>query len=389
MVFTGACTVPPSNAPTVATTTPTSPPVTSPPVSPTAAPVQVPFTVCSSDDEYLEALAESDGNNYYLQGEAGGFEINDDYYCGGSQLQITASTDGSPSQITDHTFAHWMMYAENAEGIRIGSWNVSDARQTHNAADASGAYCDPQNPASTIAGADQESPFVLDWSPPLEDSGTITFRGVFRLASLDVYWFSTLTIEPDGNCGWSATAPRTAEPTTSEPTTSEPTTSEPTTSEPTTSEPTLAPTAAPTSAPATSGPTPAPSLAPTTAAPSQAPTEFVNYCLEGYADYGTRYNAPLGRVSIVYTHEQCSARCTQYSGPQFAGGCKGYMTGMYFGMLFCRSYGRNWRSKPCATWAHQSNKGTYSGELGSIHPRSGQLNLGGSCCTNGSLALID
>ena len=29
----------------------------------------------------------------------------------------------------------------------------------------------------------------------------------------------------------------------------------------------------------------------------------------------------------------------QYSAPQFNGGCKGYRTGMYAGMLFCRSYG--------------------------------------------------
>ena len=126
---------------------------------------------------------------------------------------------------------------------------------------------------------------------------------------------------------------------------------------------------------------PAPTTAPTL---SPAPD-----CPDGYYDDRLRFDAALGKITIVTTHEQCSARCTQYSGPQFAGGCKGYQTGMYFGMLFCRSYGRNWRSKPCATWAHQSNKGTYSGELGSIHPRSGQLNLGGSCCTNGSLALID
>ena len=222
MVFSGACTVPPSNAPTVATTNPTSPPVTSPPVSPTAAPVQVPFTVCSADEEDLEALTTC-----HLQGEAGGFETNgycEGYcYCGGAQLQITASTDQIP-------FTHWMLYAESAEGTRIGSWNVSGARQPHNAAvDASGAYCDPLTPASTVSGAGQESaaPFVHDWSPPLEDSGPITFRGVFRHASLDAYMFSTLTIEPDPDCGWSATAPPTAEPTTPEPTTSEPTTSAP------------------------------------------------------------------------------------------------------------------------------------------------------------------
>ena len=105
-------------------------------------------------------------------------------------------------------------------------------------------------------------------------------------------------------------------------------------------------------------------------------------CPDGYADYGTRWNAGLGRITIVTLHSECSARCTEYSDPQYRGGCKGYMTGMYFGMLFCRSYGARYRTTGCAVWASLSHPGVNSGQLGSIHARSGQRNLGGSCCSN-------
>jgi len=133
---------------------------------------------------------------------------------------------------------------------------------------------------------------------------------------------------------------------------------------------------------------PAPTMAPTpvpTPAPAPVPTRApVPDCPDGYVDVGVRFNVPLGKISIVYTHEMCAARCTLYSAPQWAGGCKGYQTGMYFGMVFCRSYGGIWQTRQCAPWAHQSSKGDFSGELGSIHPRSGQLNIGGSCCSNSS-----
>jgi len=59
-----------------------------------------------------------------------------------------------------------------------------------------------------------------------------------------------------------------------------------------------------------------------------------NYCPAGYGDYGVRYNQPLGRVIIVEAHSECSARCNQYSAPEFNGGCKAYQTGMYFGMIY-------------------------------------------------------
>ena len=58
------------------------------------------------------------------------------------------------------------------------------------------------------------------------------------------------------------------------------------------------------------------------------------------------------------------------------------MSGMYFGMLFCRSYGGERRSTPCAPWAHPSQSGISSGALGSTHPRTNAVNVGGNCCSN-------
>ena len=104
-------------------------------------------------------------------------------------------------------------------------------------------------------------------------------------------------------------------------------------------------------------------------------------CPTGYGDHGTRFNRGLGRITVVQNHQQCADRCTQYAGAQYMGGCKGYMTGMYFGMLFCRSYGGNYVTAACAPWAVPWHPGAFSGELGTIHRQTGQTNVGGNCCT--------
>ena len=179
------------------------------------------------------------------------------------------------------------------------------------------------------------------------------------------------------------------------PTTSEPTpaptpgpTPAPTTSEPT-PVPTTIPTPSPTPSPTTADPTPAPTPAQTTPEPTPSPTPPSNYCLEGYADYGVRYNWGLGKITVAFTHEMCSARCSLYAHPRFNGGCKSYLTGMYFGMLFCRSYGGNQRTTRCASWAKPDSRGVGSGVLGSMHPRTNQENIGGNCCSNSTFVLAD
>ena len=58
------------------------------------------------------------------------------------------------------------------------------------------------------------------------------------------------------------------------------------------------------------------------------------------------------------------------------------MSGMYYGMVFCRSYGGEGMGTACADFADPNHPGTFSGELGEIHPRSGQRNIGGNCCSN-------
>ena len=58
------------------------------------------------------------------------------------------------------------------------------------------------------------------------------------------------------------------------------------------------------------------------------------------------------------------------------------MTGMRLGLLYCRTYGGSRYSEACASWALPNHPGVQSGALDTIHPRSGQKNLGGSCCTN-------
>ena len=134
-------------------------------------------------------------------------------------------------------------------------------------------------------------------------------------------------------------------------------------------------------------PPPTPSSAPTTSTPSSAPTPHPtfhreSYCPTGYHDYGVRYNVGLGRITIVTAHEQCAARCTVYSGMEYAGGCRGYMTGMYYGLLFCRSYGSDAHTSPCAHWAKPGNKGLFSGNIGDVNARTGQENVGGQCCSS-------
>ena len=150
------------------------------------------------------------------------------------------------------------------------------------------------------------------------------------------------------------------------------------------SSPTFSPLVAfrqPTDSPAT----PKPSATPPSAPPSVPPT----YCPEGYSNYGTRYGWGLGKITIVTAHEQCSARCTRFSGPQFAGGCKTYMSGMFYGMLFCRSYGGNLRSQNCAAWAIPANPGVRSGQIGVVHTSTNQLNVGGNCCSNATFVNAD
>lgn len=55
---------------------------------------------------------------------------------------------------------------------------------------------------------------------------------------------------------------------------------------------------------------------------------------------------------------------------------------MYWGSLYCRSYGGSSYSTACAGWAFPTNPGMYSGALNTIHQATGQRNIGGSCCTN-------
>jgi len=95
-----------------------------------------------------------------------------------------------------------------------------------------------------------------------------------------------------------------------------------------------------------------------------------------------RWNWSIGKIIVSPSHQACYDRCNTYSGPQFLGGCKGYMTGMYAGMLFCRSYGGQRRDQPCAPFAHPSNPGLFSGPLGFTHARTNNVNVGGECCQN-------
>ena len=143
----------------------------------------------------------------------------------------------------------------------------------------------------------------------------------------------------------------------------------------------------------TLSPIPAPTPALTTPEPTEptfSPTHFsfsptpapVTYCQEGYDDYGVRYNWGIGKITIATSHEACSARCSRYSGPEYNGGCKAYQTGMYFGFLYCRSYGGNLRTTVCAPWAVPTNSGYSSGALGSRDGQTGNVNVGGNCCSN-------
>jgi len=114
--------------------------------------------------------------------------------------------------------------------------------------------------------------------------------------------------------------------------------------------------------------------------------EPTTYCPAGYTDVGgKRINWGLGAITIVHNHQQCADRCTQFSGVQFNGGCKGFQTGMYFGKLFCRSYGGNYKTTGCAAWALPGSAGMASGAIGDVLPDTGQMNVGGNCCTRSGL----
>lgn len=159
---------------------------------------------------------------------------------------------------------------------------------------------------------------------------------------------------------------------------------------------TLSPTISPSASPSSSVPTAVPSGSPT-AKPTQAQTQSPSptptcsptttlvepdYCPCGYHDYGVRYTKALGRITVVWSHQECADRCTKFSGSEFNGGCRGFMTGMYFNMLFCRSYGAITRATACAPWAKPNHAGFFSGVLGSLREQTGQFNVGGNCCSN-------
>ena len=135
-----------------------------------------------------------------------------------------------------------------------------------------------------------------------------------------------------------------------------------------------------------------PSVAPSTPAPTCVLTTSLvtsDYCPCGYHDYGVRYSRALGRITIVRSHQQCADRCTTFSGPEYSGGCRGFMTGMYINMLFCRSYGSETRETTCAFWANPTHPGQFSGPLGSIRPHTHQENVGGNCCSNSTFVDIE
>ena len=126
--------------------------------------------------------------------------------------------------------------------------------------------------------------------------------------------------------------------------------------------------------PADAGTCSAPNPAPTPAEPTPPPT---TYCPAGYTDLPVRFHQGVGRITITSSHQECADRCTMFAHL----GCHGYQTGMYSGMLFCRSYGGNVRTTACAPWADPAHPGVFSGQLGDVHPRTTQVNVGGSCCT--------
>ena len=106
-----------------------------------------------------------------------------------------------------------------------------------------------------------------------------------------------------------------------------------------------------------------------------------NYCPDGYTNRDTRHDRAQGRITVVTTHQECADRCTTFAGAQYNGGCKGFQTGMFDGMLLCKSYGGSVRSTDCASWAYPDDPGTASGNLGTVFAATNQLNVGGNCCT--------
>ena len=117
------------------------------------------------------------------------------------------------------------------------------------------------------------------------------------------------------------------------------------------------PTAMPTPSPTPAPTTPAPTMPPTPAPTPAASATNADSCPPGYVNSPKRYNMAMGRITIVHFDMECSDRCAQYSGIRFNGGCKGYMTGMYYRMKFCRSYGGNAQTQRCAPWATPSMDG--------------------------------
>ena len=199
------------------------------------------------------------------------------------------------------------------------------------------------------------------------DTYTILVEGYDR--AFGAYELS-MTVAGGGSCPGSPTSSPSPAPITPAPT--RPPTPSPTPA-PSMPAPTRPPTPSPTQAPATLAPTRSPALSPTpapaTPAPTRPPTRpptprastspptppvsltNADYCPPGYVNSPKRYAMGMGRITIVHFDAECSNRCSLYSGVQYNGGCKGYMTGMYFGMKFCRSYGGNAQTQRCAPWA--------------------------------------
>ena len=65
------------------------------------------------------------------------------------------------------------------------------------------------------------------------------------------------------------------------------------------------------------------------------------------------------------------------------------MTGMYFGMVYCRSYGGSSQTTTCAPWAKPGEGGFYSGAVGSVHSRTNGKNIGGNCCVRKGALTFD
>ena len=110
------------------------------------------------------------------------------------------------------------------------------------------------------------------------------------------------------------------------------------------------------SAPPTPSPTPSPIPAPT----SWLTGWLLDHgqCPQGYEDHGVRHSRGLGKIVQVSSHMQCASRCSRYAGVQYAGGCKSYQTGMYYGMMLCRSC-KGLPEIVCSRLISEAKGGTY------------------------------